>query len=98
MVIVFAIQCLLLVIPIAFGFTISALVGQAIGSGEIAKARRIMWICLVTCLLTMTFLVILILLFGQVYISGMVVNEVIIGKAFSNLKVYTIVFIVDGLQ
>lgn len=98
MVVVFSIVGLIYVIPVAFGLTISALVGQTIGSGEIAKARKTMWLSLLTCLVTMTVFVGLIQFLGKAYIRGLVENEAIVEKAFSNLKVYCVVFYIDGLQ
>lgn len=86
------------VIPLAFGFTISALVGQAIGAGQIAKARKIMWVTIFTCLLTMTVVIVLIHVFGRCYIQQFVDNTVIIEKAYSNLKTYSLFYILDGFQ
>lgn len=82
MVIVFSIVGLIYVIPVAFGLTISALVGQSIGSGEIAKARKIMWLSLLTCLSIMSAIVGLIHTHGRGYIQGLVNDEVIVDKAY----------------
>lgn len=97
-VIVFAVITIIFVIPVAYGFTISSMVGQAIGLGEIDKARKTMWLCLLSCLFTMSIVVAFIHQYGRSYLLEMTDNEEIVDKAFANLKVYTVVYFVDGLQ
>ena len=98
LVIVFSIISIVFVIPLSFGYTISALVGQAIGAGQVAKGKQILWVTFVTWLMSMTLVILFINYFGRDYISEFVENEDIIERAYRNIQIYAIVYVVDGSQ
>ena len=58
--------------PLSFGLAISALVGQAIGSGEVQKAKRLVHVSLAISLVTMLILTIIIHNFGYILINSIV--------------------------
>lgn len=97
-VLVFSIITLIFIVPIAFGYTISALVGQAIGSGDIEKARKTLWLCLLSCVFTTSSIVLLLHCYGTSFIKTMTDDVVIVDKTFQMLRVYTIFYVMDSLQ
>ena len=95
---VFSVVQLLWCVPIAYGLSISALVGQAIGSGNVAKAKRLTIVALLMSQITMIILIIFVCKYGYILIQSVVQDPCIISKAFQNLKVFCLFYQVDGLQ
>ena len=98
MVIVFAIQILMYTVPDTIGFTISALVGQAIGSGKIKQARKVMWICLLSSFSIMILIVITIHFHGRAFIESFIDDPYIVDLAHDNLKIYCHIYFIQGMQ
>lgn len=97
-VVVFSVMNLLYAIPLSFGLTISALIGQSIGSGNIAKARLTMWLTMLTASFVMINVSIIVYIYGGEFIEGIVENETIKNKSLSNLRMYSIIYLIDGTQ
>lgn len=81
----------------SYGYTISALVGQAIGLGQIAKARQIMWLCLFTCLFSSSIYFAVIRQYGKCIIGQFINDKVIIDRAYDNLKVFSYVILLESI-
>lgn len=81
-------------VPDTMGFTISALVGQAIGSGNIAQAKRIMWLCLSTSTVAMLLIILVVHVHGRLFILSIMDDPSIVELTFSNLKLYTAFYLV----
>lgn len=88
---------LLYIVPLSFGLSISVLVGQAIGSGNVAKAKRLMIVSILMSLVSMIFLTVLVYNFGYILIESIVSDKEICELAFQNLRVYCIFYIIDGI-
>lgn len=79
---VFSVIQLLYIVPLAYGLSISALVGQAIGSGNVAKAKRLMIVSILMSLLNMLLLTILVYNYGNLLIQSIVSDSEICDLAF----------------
>lgn len=67
--IVFSVMWITYIFPLSIGLTISALVGQAIGSGNVPKARKTMWLIVITGQVTYILISITVQLRGRALIE-----------------------------
>ena len=94
----FNIMTMIFMLPMGISFSTTALVGIAIGSGNIDRARKItvLAICTVGCLLLMTTILVIIFKWSIPYIYTTDVQ--VADTVTSLLKIYVCFGIIDGIQ
>jgi MATE family multidrug resistance protein len=101
MTLAFSVMMLMFFIPLSYGYAISALVGSALGSGYVEKAKRIVIITMF--LSSFTMLVVSVTVYCNleriisIYCDESETKEVY-DLAVSNLGAYTMIYFLDGIQ
>jgi Na+-driven multidrug efflux pump len=98
MVIVYSFTTLIFYLPLSFGFALSALIGNSLGTGNIELAKRYVKFIFSICQFIVFIFVLLILLYSRNIVEFYTKDEVILEQAQMCLFAYTITFCLDSFQ
>ena len=96
MVITYSIVTTIFFVPTSFSFAMSALVGAAMSQGNISKAKTVVYMVFLLTGVFVFGVFILIQTYGYVIVDIYTQNTDIRAEAISNLKAYSLVYVLDS--
>jgi Na+-driven multidrug efflux pump len=98
MVITYSIVTTVFFVPTSFSFAMSALVGAAMGQGNLNKAKAVIWLVFLLTGLFVAAVFLLIQVYGYILVDIYTENGGIRTEAISNLKAYSLIYVLDSVQ
>ena len=98
MVVSYSIATTAFFVPTGFSYAMSVLVGAAMGQGNKAKAKTVIWLVFLLTGLFVMSLVLLLQIYGLGLVSIYTESIDIRTEAASTLKAYSLVYVLDSVQ